>query len=328
MKALITGGAGFAGSHLTEYLLRQGQEVCVFVSSDETLANVEHLGGQITIERGDLRDASRVLALLKDIRPQRIYHLAALSSPADSLREPALCYAVNFWGTFNLLSAWQQIGFESRFLFVSSSQVYGSIREGELAAREETALQPENPYSGSKAAAEMLVLQFHNNYGLPIVRARPFNHTGPRQSPNFACSSFARQIAEIDLGRREPVVRVGNLKSFRDFSDVRDIVRGYHLLLEQGEPGEVYQLASGRCVSMEFILHSLLALSSRQVQVMAEDSRSSNADSVKMWGDPSKAEKAVGWRPEYELQTTLFDLKRYWESVIQSYPTQSFPSEV
>ena|SRR5260370_22418624 len=164
MKALITGGAGFAGSHLTEYLLEQGQEVAVLARDADKLRNLEHVLSKIEVIRGDILDCERVSAVLKQARPQRIYHLAALSSPADSFQNPRLTYQVNFTGTFNLLSGWHQAGFNSRFLLVSSSQVYGQTSEEQLPLREDTPMRPASPYGGSKAAAEMLAVQFFESY--------------------------------------------------------------------------------------------------------------------------------------------------------------------
>jgi GDP-4-dehydro-6-deoxy-D-mannose reductase len=225
---------------------------------------------------------------------------------------------VNFRGTLNLLLAWRELQFDSRLLYVSSSDVYGLVRDEDLPLREDTPLRPANPYAASKAASEFLAFQFFQGYGLPIVRVRPFNHTGPRQSATFVCSSFAKQIAEVNTGLRPPTVAVGNLQLRRDFSDVRDIVRGYHLLLEKGQPGEVYQLCSGRAVSIEAILQILIAMASRPIQVTVDPSKTRAQEAPVLWGDASKAGQAVGWRPQYELETTLRDLELYWEGVLRS----------
>ena len=318
MRSLITGSGGFAGSHLTEYLLAQGHEVVALIAENENLGHLSSLGPRVRIERVDLRDAQRLREVLRDTRPQRIYHLAALSSPSDSLQDPRTTYEVNFGGTLNLLMAWWELKFDSRLLYVSSSEVYGIARGGELPLREDTPLRPANPYAASKAAAEFLALQFFQSYGLPIVRVRPFNHTGPRQSARFVCSSMAKQVAEVNAGLRPPNVAVGNVQLQRDFSDVRDIVRGYHLLLEKGEPGEVYHLCSGHAVSLDRILHILIAMASKPIEVTAEPSRMRAQEASSLYGDFSKAGQAVGWKPEYELETTLRDLEVYWETVLRS----------
>ncbi|MBI4166765.1 MAG: GDP-mannose 4,6-dehydratase [Acidobacteria bacterium] len=326
MRTLVTGGAGFAGSHLTEFLLRQGQEVTVLAAEHEDLANIRELLGHIRVERADLRHAPALSSLLRSWMPVRVYHLAALSSPSESVRNPGVTYEVNFLGTLNLLLACRELVNAPRFLFVSSSEVYGPVDAARLPLREDAPRRPTNPYAASKAAGELLAYQFFRSYGMPIVRVRPFNHTGPRQSPSFACSDFALQVAEIELGLRAPRIVVGNLNVQRDFSDVRDIVRAYHLLLEKGEAGEVYQLGSGRAVAVGDILRMLQSGCSKKIEIVVDPARLRPDESVTVWGDTSKAEEATGWHREYPLETTLRDLRIYWEhrlSAPQSTPTES-----
>lgn len=178
-------------------------------------------------------------------------------------------------------------------------------------------MRPANAYAASKGAAELMAFEFYRSYNSPIVRVRPFNHTGPRQSSAFVCSSLARQVAEIDLGMRAPLVSVGNLNVQRDFSDVRDIVRAYYLLLEKGEPGEVYQLCSGHPLSVGAILEILIGTASKPVQVSVDESKMRGRETPVVWGDASKAKEAVGWTPEFQFETTLRDLKHYWDQVFQ-----------
>jgi GDP-4-dehydro-6-deoxy-D-mannose reductase len=318
MKALITGGGGFAGSHLAEYLLEQGQEVVAMLAPQALVTNLSHILAEIRVEYADIRDAERLFEILRDTRPQRIYHLAALSSPAESFQNPRLTYEVNFGGTLNLLLAWRRQQFDSRFLFVSSSDVYGVVRSESLPLREDTPLRPANPYAASKASGELLAFQFWQSYGLPIVRVRPFNHTGPRQSSNFVCSSLARQVAEIDLNLRPPRMSVGKLEIERDFSDVRDIVRGYTMLLERGEAGEVYQLCSGRAVSIGVILQTLMDSVLAHVDVAVDPSLVRSDETPMLWGDASKANRTVAWEARYSLEKTLRDLKLYWHSAVRS----------
>jgi GDP-4-dehydro-6-deoxy-D-mannose reductase len=318
MKSLITGCAGFAGSHLAECLLEQSEEVIALVGPNEDLENIRQIEGHLQISRGDVRDFDCLLEVLRSSRPQRIYHLAAFSSPSESCVSPDLTYQVNFTGTLNLLSAWLRVGMDCRLLFISSSEVYGHVPPEKLPLREEMELRPVNPYAGSKAAAELLALQFFQSYALPIVRVRPFNHTGPRQSSNFVCSRFARQVAEIDLGQRPPAVVTGNTHVIRDFSDVRDIVRGYRDLLERGMPGEVYQLCSGHPVSVETILQMAISCTSKPVQILVDKSLMRDQEAAEVWGDYSKARLAVGWEPRRALADTLRELKLYWEARLGS----------
>ena len=311
MRALITGASGFAGSHLAEYLLSRGEEVTVILRRSRA-ANLEPIASRLRFEYADLRDDQAVLRVLRESRPDRLYHLAALSSPKESLQNPELTYDVNFRGTLRLLSACRELELACRVLYVSSAEVYGWGKTQALPLCENSPLRPVSPYAGSKAAAEMLALQFFLGYGLPVIRVRPFHHTGPRQSENFVCSSFAQQVAEAELGLRSPLVSVGNLQVARDFSDVRDVVRGYYLVLEKGQPGEVYQLCSGRAIPIDTILQTLISLASKEIRVVVDESKMRTHDAPSLWGDPSKA-RELGWQPEYRLETTLRDLKQYWE---------------
>ena len=318
MKCLITGAAGFAGSHLADYLLSQGEDVVALIAPQDDLVNLNHVLSRIVVERVDVQDAGGVQQLLKKTKPHRIYHLAALSSPVESLRDPVLTYNVNSYGTLNLLCAWRQIEMDCRFLYVSSGEVYGADPAGPMPLREDCPMRPVNPYAASKAVGELVAFQFYKSYGFPIVRVRPFNHTGPRQTAAFVCSSLARQVVEIEAGLRSPTITVGNLKVQRDFSDVRDIVQGYHLLLEKGEPGDVYQLCSGRPVSIESVVQTLNSFASKPFQVVVDESRVRTQEAPELWGDPSKAKQAVGWAPKFTLEMTLRDLRRWWEQVLQS----------
>ncbi len=317
MRALITGGAGFAGSHLAEHLLHENFELTLIARPEESLRAVEHLLPQVRLERADLRDFGRVQQILSEVRPQHIYHLAALSSVVDSFQNPRECYEVNLGGALNLLESWRELGFDARLLLVSSSDVYGRVNEPDLPLREETSLRPASPYAGSKVAAEFLAVQFGLGYGLPVVRVRPFHHTGPRQSPAFVCSNLARQAAEIVCSLRPPVISVGNVDVARDFSDVRDIVRGYRLLMERGRPGEVYQLCSGRPISIGSLIECLAAIASAPIEVRVDASKIRAGEPTALWGDPAKVSAETGWSPEYELRTTLTDLETYWEEQIR-----------
>lgn len=318
MKTLVTGCAGFAGSHLADYLLGKGEEVVALLAINEDRANIQHIEKRLQIVAADLRDFDRVREVLGSVKPQRIFHLAGFSSPSQSVETPELTYQVNFMGALNLLAAWLRIGMDCRFLLVSSAEVYGLVPREKLPLREEMEQHPINPYAGSKAAAEILALQFFRSYGLPIVRVRPFNHTGPRQASKFVCSNFARQVAEIQAGVRPPTIVAGNIQAVRDFSDVRDIVRGYSELLEKGAPCEVYQLCSARPVALESILEMLLPFASKPVQVSIDTSLLRKHDAAEIWGDYSKAKLAVGWEPRYALVDTLRDLELYWEEKVKA----------
>jgi GDP-4-dehydro-6-deoxy-D-mannose reductase len=313
MRVLITGGTGFAGSHLAEHLLGQDHEVILLARPEGRSRSAQHLHSRVRVVPADLVDFAGLHRALDEIRPQRIYHLAAFSSAVESTRNPRGCYGINFEGTLNLLEAWREIGFETRVLLVSSSNVYGVTGLGKMPLLESSPLHPENPYAGSKLAAEFLALQFGITYGLPLIRVRPFQHTGPRQSPAYVCSGLARQVAEIVRGSRPPVLEVGNPQISRDFSDVRDIVRGYALLLERGRPGEVYQLCSGRAVSIGAIIESLVARANASIEVRIDPAKARPGESEVLWGDPAKARSEAGWVPKWNLEETLENLLTYWK---------------
>jgi GDP-4-dehydro-6-deoxy-D-mannose reductase len=317
MKVLVTGGGGFAGSHLIDYLLTQGQQVAALVRPGSTLANLAHVLRQVEVQRADIRDAGAVLEVLKRTRPGRIYHLASLSTKVEFSDQPWIAYEVILKGTMNLLCAWRDLQIDSRLLFVSSAEVYGAAGGDAMPLREDQPFRPASPYAASKAAAELFALQFFQSYKLPTVRVRPFQHTGPRQLPSFVCSSLARQAAEIEKAARPGTIRVGNTEARRDFTDVRDIVQGYHLLMEKGQPGEVYQLCSDRAVSIGQVLQKLVPLTGQQVDIAVDESRLRRPPETSVvWGDSTKARLAVGWEPRIPLETTLRDLKLYWDQVL------------
>ncbi len=269
-------------------------------------------------ECGDIRDAEALTRIVQDFRPEQIYHLAAFSSPAESFRRPLLTYEVNFSGTLNLLEACRRARLESRILVVSSAGVYGHASEASKPLSEDSPLQPRSPYAASKAAAEMLALDFFSREGLGIIRVRPFNHTGPRQTADYVCSGLARQASEIELGLRPPEISAGNLHARRDFSDVRDIVRGYALLLDRGEPGEVYNLCAGRAVSIGEIAQTIANLSSRPISIVPDPSKMRQKDPPLRVGDCSKAREKTGWEPRTSLEQTLRDLKQWWVKALSA----------
>ena len=312
MKALVTGGAGFAGSHLAAHLLQLGYNVVLVDRPESDLRRVQNLLGWVKLEPCDLLDFERLRRIMADVSPERIFHLAAFSSVVESLRSPRECYAANFDGTLNLLEAWREIEFDTRVLLVSSSDVYGRPAEREMPLRETSPLRPASHYGTSKLAAELLGAEYAHSHGLHVVTVRPFQHTGPGQSPEFVCSGLARQIAEVVCGMRPPALTVGNPNICRDFSDVRDIVRGYALVLERGTPGEAYQLCSGRAVSVGGIIQLLTEAVARPIEVQIDPSKARGGESSAIWGDSEKARSETGWEPAFQLTATLRDLLADW----------------
>src|SRR3989442_10591625 len=313
MRILITGITGFVGSHLAEYALRQGAEGFGSIRCRSKTENSEHLRTRITLIESELRDISSVHELLEVADPDYVFHLAAQSFVHASWQTPAETLYTNTVSQVNLLEAIRKRPKKPRFLVVGSSEEYGLAFEDELPIKETNPLRPLSPYAVSKEAQDLMGYQYFMSYRLPIVRTRGFNHEGPRRGDVFATSNFARQIAEIEVGRREAVIHVGNLAARRDYTDVRDIIRGYWLLLQQGEPGEVYNLASGRAWAIQEILDFLLGESRvRSIAVREDPARLRPSDVPVLVGDAAKARKAVGWAPEIPFERTLRDLLGYW----------------
>jgi len=239
VRSLITGLTGFVGSHLAEYLLEDEAEVFGTARWRSDTSNIEHLEGRIGLVECDIRDSASIKQVILDVRPDEIYHLAAQSFVPTSWRAPSETLETNIVGQVHLLEAVRELGTNPRIQIAGSSEEYGMVRENELPIKETNSLRPLSPYAVSKVGQDLLGYQYFMSYGLNIIRTRAFNHTGPRRGSVFVTSNFAKQIADIERGRREPVIRVGNLDAKRDFSDVRDIVRGYVLAARQGEPSEV-----------------------------------------------------------------------------------------
>jgi GDP-4-dehydro-6-deoxy-D-mannose reductase len=315
MRILITGITGFVGSYLAELSLAHGAEVFGSSRWRSKTENVEHLRDRITLVESDLRDLSSVQHLLDISRPDWIVHLAAQSFVAASWHTPAETLYTNTISQVNLLEGVRRTARPPRFLVVGSSEEYGLVQDDELPIRETNPLRPLSPYAVSKVAQDLMGYQYFKSYGLPLIRTRAFNHEGPRRGDVFVTSNFARQIAEIEAGRREPVLFVGNLQARRDYSDVRDIVRGYWALLERGEAGEVYNLCSGRAWAIGGILDFLLGESRvRGIRVQEDAARLRPSDVPVLVGDGSKIREAVGWAPEIPFDRTLRDVLDYWRA--------------
>jgi GDP-4-dehydro-6-deoxy-D-mannose reductase len=308
MRCLVTGITGFVGGHLTKLLLARGDEV-IGTSNDIDPAGCRE---NLKLFHVDITDGAGIARLVQESQPDRVYHLAALSSPAESLGNERSVYDTNFFGTLNLLEAVRCCTPQAHVLLVGSTQCYGNVSEAELPIREEQPFAPRNPYALSKAAGDLLGFQFFARYGSHIVRARPANHTGPGQSPAFVCSDFARQAAAIELGLSAPVLRVGNIGVSRDFCDVRDVVRAYAGLLENGHPGEAYNIGSGGAIALKEITGILTSFCSRPVQIAVESERARPDDAKSIYVSVAKIAAHTGWVAEYDLRTTLRDLFEYW----------------
>lgn len=313
MRLLITGITGFVGSHMAEYALAHGAEVFGSSRWRSKTENIDHLRSKITLVESDLRDLSSVRALLETTNPTHVIHLAAQSFVAASWQAPAETLTTNVISQVNLLEAMRGLKMSARFLVVGSSEEYGLVEERELPIKETNPLRPLSPYAVSKVTQDMMGYQYFKSYGLPIIRSRAFNHEGPRRGDVFVTSNFARQIAEIEAGMRDPIIYVGDLTPRRDYSDVRDVVRGYWMLMEQGEPGEVYNLCSGKSWAIQQVLDFLLDQARvKGIGVQTDPARLRPSDVMVLEGDPTKMEKATGWKVEIPFERTLKDLLAYW----------------
>ena len=301
MRALVTGGHGFVGGWLRTHLEERGDEI---------------VGPEFEV---DVRDAVALRTALDGARPDAVYHLAALSHVGDSWDAPEETFVVNALGTLHLLEAARTLAVPPRLLLVCSAEVYGSVRPEQLPINEETPLRPVTPYAASKVAAEFVGLQAYLAHQLPVVRVRAFNHVGPGQSPAFVVSSLARQIA---VAEREGGTRlcVGNLTPRRDFTDVRDVVRAYRLLIERGHPGEVYNVCSGRDVGIEELARRMLDRAGLDLEIAIDPDLVRPVEVPVVRGDPGRVHAATGWTPLIPLDDTLDDVLTYWRSELARSP--------
>ncbi len=323
MRALITGITGFAGSHLADYLLAEHPDVKVYGTRRwrSRTENVEHLGDRVKFVECDLNDGAAVHSTLGEVRPDVIFHLAAQSFVPTSWKAPAETLSTNINSQTNIFEAMRALDLDCTIQIAGSSEEYGLVLPDEVPITEDNPLRPLSPYAVSKVGQDLLAYQYHKSYGLKTIRTRGFNHTGPRRGEVFVTSNFAKQIASIEAGLRDPIIRVGNLSSQRDFTDVRDTVRAYWLAVEKGKPGEVYNIATGKAITIRELLDRLLALSDAKVELEVDPDRLRPSDVEILLGDYSKLEADTGWQPRISLETTLKDTLEYWRGKVGSRQT-------
>lgn len=317
MRALITGVCGFAGSHLADYLLTHTDLEVYGTDIVSGGANIAHIRDDLELIVGDMSDAEVASEILSKANADCVFHLAAQAFVPLSWSNPWQTMENNIRSQLNILEILVGSGARPKVLVVGSADEYGMILPDELPVTEDTPLRPYSPYAVSKIAQDMLGYQYFVSHGLPIVRVRPFNHIGTRQSPAFVTSDFAKQIAEIEDGRREPRLLVGNLEAKRDFTDVRDMVRGYYLALERGEDGEVYNLGAERAYSIREALEALLEMSEAQIDVVQDPSRMRPSDVPVVVSDCSKFRQRTGWRATVNLRESLREILDYWRERVK-----------
>lgn len=307
-RALVTGVTGFAGSHLSQYLVSQNIAVTGFFHPKHPIQNIDSLKEKIRPVACDVLQKKDMEDKIKKIKPDYVFHLAAFSSPPQSFNSPKETLKNNIFGQINLLEALVKIKSKAKILIIGSADEYGEVSKEHLPIKEDTPLSPTSPYAVSKVAQDLLGYQFYLNYNLNIVRVRPFNHIGPRQAPIFVVPSFASQIANLEKNGGG-IMKVGNLKSSRDFTDVRDMVKAYLLALEIGKIGDVYNIGSGHPVKIEQILTLMLSLSSAKIKVQ-EDPKLLRPTEI-FYCDYSKFKKQTAWQPKIPLEVTLSDTINY-----------------
>lgn len=309
-RALITGATGFAGSHLAELCVASGWEVHGTSLKSPDGPAVAH----VAMHQVDLGVPGAFARIVSSLLPDRIFHLAGQASVASAWADPAATLLGNILTTQRVLEATHAHAPEARVLIVSSGEVYGRPPLDVQPLGEDQPLRPGDPYAVSKVSVEYLALQHVLAFGMQVVRVRPFNHIGPRQRRGFVVADFAAQLAAIERGEQPPVLRVGNLHAARDFTDVRDTVRGYLLAMEEGQPGEVYNVCSGRAVQIAELLRRLLAACAVPVEVVADPAKQRPSDTPVLTGSADALRHQSGWEPEIPLDRTLADTLAYWRS--------------
>lgn len=312
-KCLVTGVAGFAGSHLASELLAEGYEVTGLALPGERLFRIESLcRDRLDMRFADVGDLTALEEALCGVEADFVFHLAAVASVPAAFADPTAAVRVNTLGTANLLECVKKRGVR-KVVYISSADVYGQADPRDMPLRETRTLQPANPYAASKAAAETIALQYWRTFALPVVVLRPFNHTGARQGPGFAPSDFAMAIAGMERGLVPRRLAVGNLDTQRDYSDVRDVVRAYLAAALRGEAGEIYNIASGRAIAIEEILKTLLSLTELEIEVTTDPAKARPSDTPVVVGDSSKFITRTGWKPgATPLSSTLSELLDWW----------------
>lgn len=320
MRALITGITGFAGSHLAEYLLADHPDVEVFglYRWRSRMENIEHVRSRVTLLECDLRDYTSVHAALTASRPDYIFHLAAQSFVPSSWTAPNETLTTNVSGQTNLFEAIRALGLDPVVQIACSSEQYGLVLPDEVPIKETNPLRPLSPYAVSKVTQDYLGYQYFMSYGLKAIRTRGFNHTGPRRGHVFVTSNFCSQVAAIELGLQEPVIRVGNLEAIRDFTDVRDMVRAYWLAVTKGKPGEVYNIATGKGIVIRELLEMIIGMARVEVRIETDPARLRPSDVEILIGDSSKFRADTGWEPQVPFEQTVRDLLDHWRRTLKA----------
>lgn len=317
MRVLITGAGGFVGAHLARACRTAGHQVTGWVREVQAPDVVRASAIDMQTEAVDLLDGVAVQEELEKAKPDYIFHLAAKSHIGQSWLNPLDTLQTNISAQVNLLEAVRRLKLDSRIAVAGSSEEYGALDPSHVPIDEETPLKPVSPYAVSKVAQDLMGLQYFKNYGMPIVRLRIFNLTGPGRSEAFVTSAFARQVARIEAGLQEPVVHVGNIKVIRDFTDVRDAAEAMRLALEKGEPGEVYNICSGTGIEVGEILNILKREIHRDFEVKHDGDRVRPSDLPVIYGNGARLKAATGWVPKISFSQSMIDLLNEWRASVK-----------
>lgn len=308
MKALVIGGGGFVGTYLVRHLTDDlGYEVTVTKTVKETLTM-----DNATVRNLDILDMEQIRTLLEEEKADYLFHLAAQSSVAYSWKNPTLTVDVNIKGCINLLEAIRLVDKKPRVLLIGSGEEYGHIKKDECPIIEDNVVRPGNIYAATKSCQNMLGRIYSDAYNLDIMMVRAFNHIGPNQTPMFVVADFCKQVADIEKGKQEPVINVGNLSAKRDFTDVRDVVKAYAKLVAGGKRGETYNVGTGHAVAIQDILNKIISMSDKDIEVKVDPGKLRPVDVPIIEPDISKIKREVGWEPLIPLEQTLRETLEHW----------------
>ena len=316
-RALITGIAGFAGSYLAEELVREGWEVSGIERHGAVLSNLVNLIYRVRVEDCDILSAKDVGYVIRKHKPDAVFHLAGTSFVPDAQNAPQMAFEINVKGSLNILEETRENAPDAGLILISSAEVYGHADTTRMPLTEDNQLRPVNIYALTKVCAEETSFYYHRVGGVNCVVLRPFNHIGPGQRPSFVTSAFALQIARIEAGKQEPVLKVGNLEAVRDFTDVRDMARAYRLAAEYCEPAIPYNICSGKAYKIKEILDKLLTLSDVEIDIRQDPERMRVSEVPLFQGDHTRFSRATGWEPEFSIDETLKTILDYWREQLR-----------